>query len=97
MKTIATGSLNDLNLYISNFKFLNKSTQAYEMLEQTLKEEGVEWGEESWCDFIVSSDNVQYAICGNGELTSGGEYIYAELEESERFDISYEEIEESGC
>lgn len=89
MKTltnIQTGKLNEFGNYFQNVEYLNQgSREVYNIIESELSDE-IEDIKESyefwWSEFIDPFDNKIYVIAADGEATSSGKYVVAEIEEN---------------
>ncbi len=86
MKTltnIQSGKLNEFDRFFQNVDFLNQgSNDIFELIENQLSEEiaDIKESPEFWVsEFIDPYDNKHYAIAADGEATSSGRYVVAEI------------------
>jgi len=89
MKTltnIQTGKLNEFDRFFQNVDFQNQgSKEVYNLIENELSDE-IEDIKDSpefwWSEFIDPYDNKIYVIAADGEATSSGKYVVAEIIEN---------------
>ena len=86
MKTltnIQTGKLNEFDRFFQNVDFQNQgSKEVYNLIENELSDEieDIKDSPEFWCsEFIDPYDNKIYVIAADGEATSSGKYVVAEI------------------
>ena len=88
MKTltnIQTGKLNEFDRFFQNVEFMNQgSNEVFQLFENELSEdiEDIKDSPEFWVsEFVDPYDNKHYAIAADGEATSSGKYVVAEIVE----------------
>ena len=88
MKTltnIQTGKLNEFDRFFQNVEFMNQgSNEIFQLFENELSEdiEDIKDSPEFWVsEFVDPYDNKRYAIAADGEATSSGKYVVAEIVE----------------
>lgn len=88
MKTltnIQTGKLNEFDIFFQNVEFMNQgSSDIFQLFENELSEdiEDIKNSAEFWVsEFIELYDNKHYAIVADGDATSSGKYVVAEIVE----------------
>ena len=88
MKTltnIQTGKLNEFDRFFQNVEFMNQgSNEVFQLFENELSEdiEDINDSPEFWVsEFVDPYDNKHYAIAADGEATSSGKYVVAEIVE----------------
>ena len=86
MKTltnIQTGKLNEFGYFFQNVDFFNQgSNRIFELFQNEFSEdiEDIKDTFEFWvAEFIDPYDNKHYAIAAQGEPTSSGKYVVAEI------------------
>ena len=78
IKNITTGVLNEFKNFYGNVEIdSDKSQEAYDLLEDEITAE-IKNSPELWAGEF-ESDGKKYAIVGDGDLTSSGEYVIAEI------------------
>ena len=88
MKTltnIETGKLNEFGNFYQNVDFQNQGSQdVYNLIEKELSDD-IEDIKDSpefwWSEFVNPFDNETYVIAADGEATSSGKYIVAQIVE----------------
>ena len=81
MKTLAitTGTLSNFSMFYGNAElYCEGSSEVYEALKEEADQEMLE-SPEMWVAMFDFNDKT-YAIMGNGSMTSGGNYLVAEIE-----------------
>nr|WP_298672122.1 hypothetical protein [uncultured Prevotella sp.] len=77
IKNITTGVLNEFKNFYGNVEIdSDKSQEAYDLLEDEIDE--LKNSPEFWTGEFEKDDK-KYAIAGDGDLTSSGEYVIAEI------------------
>ena len=85
LENVQTGKLNEFDRFFQNVEFMNQgSNEIFQLFENELSEdiEDIKDSAEFWVsEFVDSYDNKRYAIAADGEATSSGKYVVAEIVE----------------
>lgn len=83
LENIQTGILNEFYRFFQNVEFINQcSSELFGLFENELSEdiEDIKDSPEFWVsEFIDHYDTKHYAIAADGEATSSGKYVVAEI------------------